>query len=131
MSKARYITAIVLMLITMIAVPAFFTNGFEEFDLECISIGFMLGSIAGELIFWDTLAVRISGILYRISGAIFLFWFGFITSGSPLLIILSLFLFSPIVGAAGSVFVFATSLFGLLAAISFPIHLFMYSRDLY
>lgn len=131
MSKSRYITSIVLALIVLVAVTVLLSIGLEQFGFEAVLVGYMLGAIAGELIFWDTLAVRLSGIIYRISGAIFLFWLSFLTSGSPLLIILSLFLFSPIVGAAGSVFLFATSVFMLLASISFPIHLFAYSRDLY
>ena len=131
MSKARYISAIVLAIGIMLGLIIAFACIDYGFDFEILLFGYALGAAVGELIFWESIARRIAVLIFRIAWMIFLFWGSMLISGSPLFFILALFLFSPLVGAAASVFLFGLSLFGLIAAFTFPIHIFVYSRYTY
>ena len=127
MYKGHYFTSLVTSVATIILFAIFLTDW--DF-LTRLLLGYAVGAMVGELIFWDySLATRILKFLFRIVAIIFVFWFSWFGSG-PIGVILAFLLASPLFGAMGAVISFAFSIFIPLSAVLYPIHLFVYSRYL-
>jgi len=124
MSKVRYFLSVAVSVATLVLFLVLLTDW--DFLMRLI-IGYMMGAIMGELVFWDySLATRILKLLLRIVAIIFVFWIGWFGSGL-VGIIIGFVLATPLFSAMGAVFSFAMSLFIPLSAILFPIHLVSYA----
>ena len=127
MRKAHYFFSIFAAVACIILFAIFLED--TEFILRIV-LGYMVGAMLGELIFWDySLATRILKFLFRIAAIIFIFWIGWFGSGI-IGIIIAFLLASPLFAAIGAVLSFAFSVFIPLSAVLYPIHLITYGRDL-
>ena len=126
MSKVRYVFGII------VAVAAFvlfliidFAEGFEK-----VALAYLVAAAAAELIWWDSIAVRISFFLIKFMGTVFLFWFGILFS-NLIFFIIAILIAAPVFGFIGSLLAAAVTVLLGLSAIFFPIHIFTRAGDLY
>lgn len=129
MSSGRYWGAIVLAIGSCIALTVFFMSASFEF-FESILLGLCLGAAVGELIFWDTLPMRLAKFLLIISVIPLQFAFGMLCSGLVGFII-GLMIVGPCFVAFATCVGAAIGLAGLLSLVCFPIHIFTMRDEVY
>lgn len=140
MSKVRYfisITLAVLGLAGCIALSIHFSQGTTPDEaLICILGGiiggYVVGSILGELVFWNEgVAVRAFLKMLSVAKMIFVFWLSFFFDGRGSQIILGLILTTPFFTAMGIMLEVAFVPLVFLSPFTFIYHLVVFGKDLY
>ncbi|MBE6656344.1 MAG: hypothetical protein E7609_05720 [Ruminococcaceae bacterium] len=125
MSKFKYVLGLVAAIAAFIF---FFTVDFAE-GFEEIVFGYMLAASVAELIWWDSIAVKIPFFLLKFTLTVFLFWWGILFSGI-ILFIVALVIATPVFGFIASLLAGSITLLLLLSSVFFPFHAFSHARNL-
>jgi len=129
MSSSRYWGAIVLAVGSCIALMVFLMN--TDWGIgESIIIGLGAGALIGELIFWDTLPVRLCGFFLIISVIPIRFAIGMLCSGIIGLII-GIMIFTPCLTFLVGCALVGILICGVISIVCFPIHIFAMRDEIY
>ena len=129
MSKSRYFTAIVVAIAIFVAFNVVFNAGYFEFELLLVS--YVVAAFVGDLIFGlESVSGAIFLFFIRWVPAIFMFWLSILLSG-VIGFIIGLLGISLCFSAIGFALGLAIGIPCLISSVTFIIHIFSYSRDLY
>ena len=116
MSKFRYVFGIA----CAIAVFIFFlVIDIGEGFFTKFGVAYIFAATVAELVWWDSIAVRISFFLLKFTGTVFLFWFGILFS-NIIFFIIAIAIAAPVFGFMASVLGAAGTVLLGLSAIFFP-----------
>ena len=127
MSSVRYFLGIAFAVLAFIAV---LIMDLGEGFMTKLGVAYVVAATVAELIWWDSIGVRVSFFLLKFTGTVFLFWFGILFS-NLIFFIIAIAIAAPVFGFMASVLGAAATVLLFLSAIFFPIHIFTRAGDLY
>ena len=127
MSTVRYFSGIAFAVLAFIAV---LIMDLGEGFMTKLGVAYVIAATVAELVWWDSIGVRVSFFLLKFTGTVFLFWFGILFS-NIIFFIIAIAIATPVFGFMASVLGAAATVLLGLSAIFFPIHIFTRAGDLY